>query len=130
MSDEWTPIFDKEPKELVTADRIKDYDFQECMKYLKGVQLSEVAEMRACVPGEADGPDWHYVIKINDGRFAVVEGGCDYTGWGCQEGGNGSIHATAEEAAKAAEDDYDRKDISKQLLAQIAGKQPYGTYIS
>ena len=30
-----------------------------------------------------------FVLKLKDGRFAYLTGWCDYTGWGCQDGGAG-----------------------------------------
>lgn len=33
--------------------------------------------------GENDGPEWHWIVKLTDGRYAYVAGGCDYTGWDC-----------------------------------------------
>lgn len=32
--------------------------------------------------GENDSKDWICMVKLKDGRFANVHGGCDYTGWG------------------------------------------------
>lgn len=31
-----------------------------------------------------DEPSFAWILKLKDGRFASVEGGCDYTGWDCQ----------------------------------------------
>ncbi len=41
----------------------------------------DVAEIIALDGGEPDGNDWIGVFRLSDGRFATVEGGCDYTGW-------------------------------------------------
>ena len=41
-----------------------------------------VAEVLASVEGENDGPEWAAILRLHDGRFAYVEAGCDYTGWG------------------------------------------------
>ena len=32
--------------------------------------------------GENDGESWHGAFELKDGRFAYLEAGCDYTGWG------------------------------------------------
>lgn len=32
--------------------------------------------------GENDGPPWELFGFLRDGRYFVVEAGCDYTGWG------------------------------------------------
>jgi hypothetical protein len=41
----------------------------------------DVKRIVAAVNGENDGPDWVGVFELNDGRFLVASGGCDYTGW-------------------------------------------------
>jgi hypothetical protein len=45
---------------------------------------ADVAEVIAAVNGENDGDEWIGVFRLNDGRFLVAAGGCDYTGWDCQ----------------------------------------------
>ena len=42
---------------------------------------ADVKRIIAVVDGESDGPDWVCVGKLQDGRFFVASGGCDYTGW-------------------------------------------------
>lgn len=115
-------------------ERLNDYDFKECFKYLEGYTLDDAKQILACVPGEADGPSWHYIVKLKDGNFAYVEGSCDYTGWGCQENGRGKVATTALKAAKLAPEKekslYKGSDlIRKQLIDQLKGKQPYGLRI-
>lgn len=44
------------------------------------VTRGDVAEIIAMQEGDRDGPSWVGVFRLNDGRFATVEGGCDYTG--------------------------------------------------
>lgn len=41
----------------------------------------DVAEIIAMAEGENDGAEWVGVFRLNDGRFAVLRAGCDYTGW-------------------------------------------------
>lgn len=41
----------------------------------------DVRRIIAMQDGENDGPDWIAVGELWDGRFFVVRGGCDYTGW-------------------------------------------------
>ncbi len=43
--------------------------------------LNNVTDVIAAVSGENDGPDWLCVVKLDDGRFATMRAGCDYTGW-------------------------------------------------
>lgn len=74
----------------------RDYDWREVMKYARtncagvaaltgdtsGFEIRDVAEVIARVDGENDGANWCGVFRLRDGRFAFVEAGCDYTGWG------------------------------------------------
>ena len=46
-----------------------------------------MAEVLVADEGENDERDWIAIVRLNDGRFAFVSAGCDYTGWGCQESG-------------------------------------------
>ncbi len=41
----------------------------------------DVAEIIAMREGEHDGDSWRIVVRLNDGRFAYLEAGCDYSGW-------------------------------------------------
>ena len=45
-----------------------------------GVSRAMVAEVIATVNGENDGEQWVGLFLLNDGRYLVAEGGCDYTG--------------------------------------------------
>lgn len=49
--------------------------------------LNSVVRVVACAEGENDGPEWLAVVELQDGRFAVMAAGCDYTGWDCQASG-------------------------------------------
>ena len=40
-----------------------------------------VVSVLAMENGENDGPSWIGVFKLDDGRWAFLEGSCDYTGW-------------------------------------------------
>lgn len=40
-----------------------------------------VTEVIASSEGERDERSWIAVVKMMDGRYAVVDAGCDYTGW-------------------------------------------------
>jgi hypothetical protein len=42
---------------------------------------SDVKEIVAAVNGGYDELDWLGVFLLNDGRYAIAAGGCDYTGW-------------------------------------------------
>ena len=47
--------------------------------------VTDITHIHACVPGEAEGPDWYWAVELHKTatghRFALLWGGCDYTGW-------------------------------------------------
>lgn len=42
---------------------------------------ADVVEIIAAVNGENDESDWIGVFRLQDGRYLLASGGCDYTGW-------------------------------------------------
>jgi hypothetical protein len=44
--------------------------------------VGDIAETIGTAEGENDGPDWVWIGRLTDGRFAGLSAGCDYTGWG------------------------------------------------
>jgi hypothetical protein len=70
-----------------------------CLGFTGSVEACEredVAEIIAMQDGANDGPDWIGVFRMKDGRFLAVRAGCDYTGWGCGEGGSSQVAGTLE----------------------------------
>jgi hypothetical protein len=62
--------------------RTEDWDLQAALKHNNtGLVYEDVYHIHANVPGEADGPDWHWIVEMKNHTFWLVEGGCDYTGW-------------------------------------------------
>ena len=57
-------------------------DLKYAMKY-NPLEFSygEIAAILAEIEGEYDGAHWHWVVSLNDGRYAYISGGADYTGW-------------------------------------------------
>ena len=49
---------------------------------VSGFSREDVVEILAIDDGDNDGPDWVGVFRLQDGRFACIRAGCDYTGWG------------------------------------------------
>lgn len=43
--------------------------------------VKDVVDVISCSAGEHDGPDWIALVRLQDGRYAKVFAGCDYTGW-------------------------------------------------
>lgn len=52
-----------------------------------GVDMVHIHAVIGCDAGENDGPDWLALLWLDDGRFAFLQAGCDYTGWECQASG-------------------------------------------
>ncbi len=64
--------------------------------------LADVAEVLASSDGENDGASWIAALRLNDGRFALLSAWCDYTGWGCRDGGDAQIAASMEDLVRLA----------------------------
>ena len=107
-------------KEIDLPDLLTDYDWSEvfgegtggnCNGTIQvvppgaavdssGISREMVAEVIATVNGENDGPDWVGLFRLNDGRYLVAEGGCDYTGWDCQAGNSLCVAGSLDDAIK------------------------------
>lgn len=110
--------------EIECAERRIDSDLPYAIQAtldLKGFQLEDVAYVLATITGENDGPSWHWIISMKDHTYAYVTGGCDYTGWGCQDWGDVSLFPTLREALAAVEKPH--RDI---LRKQLTGSIPHG----
>jgi hypothetical protein len=70
--------------------------------------VANVAEVYAASEGENDGAIWICVCRMDDGRFAVMRAGCDYTGWDCQASGTmeyfGSLELAVSKLTLTAEE--------------------------
>ncbi len=60
----------------------------------------DVVAIIAAVNGERDGDDWLGVFLLQDGRYLIAEGGCDYTGWDCRAGNSLSVASSLEDAIR------------------------------
>lgn len=82
------------------AELMGAYDWKEVMKYATGWSFADIERVLLQFEGEADERDWLLLCKLKSGGYGYVSAGCDYTGWGCQEGGEGGVVETLD-AAKA-----------------------------
>lgn len=107
-------------KEIELDELINDYDWEEvfgegnggnCNGVIQvippgapvnssGVSRTKVVEIIAAVNGENDGNDWVGLFLLDDGRYLIAEGGCDYTGWDCQAGNSLCVAGSLEDAIK------------------------------
>lgn len=75
----------------------QDWDWEEVFKYAAqprvagsgphdpdalGFSREDVKQVISYDNGENDLEDWVALMQLWDGRFAYIEAGCDYTGWG------------------------------------------------
>ena len=81
---------DLDDKEKLRLDQAGlDYDLMACLEYNDvSITLFDIENVIAVWEGQNDGDSWRWIIKVspecskkNGGRFAFIEGGCDYTGW-------------------------------------------------
>ena len=92
----------------------------------------DVIDIVAEVPGANDEFDWWWVLEMTDGRFFLLSGGCDYTGWDCQSDiTEHGYFENAEAAARAAPtvEEYSKRDIQNNLYRQVVGEQPLFLYV-
>lgn len=97
-----------------------DYDLCACLEYNPQLfTVEDVSKVLAVYEGENNGDDWRWVLRLNDGRFAFLQGWCDYTGWDSLSDAISQFADTPESAAHfALEEDL---PVYESLLAQLAG---------
>ncbi len=136
MSDYWSLSVEKQ-KEIKDAG--VDYDLRACLEYNpQPFDIFDIKKVVAVFEGERDKEDWRWIIKLtpqaakkNGGRFAYLQGGCDYTGWDCQSSANSRFTPTALKAAEYSkngefsnwEDDTFLLGVYTKLVQQIKEKK-------
>lgn len=116
-------------QKLLYPLRKPDYDLKALFEegHGKGIEIGDVANVLALVPGWADGLAWHWIVRLKDGKYAYITGGCDYSGWGCQDWGTVGVADSIDQAINmASQEENINKPIAQQLLDQLIGKQPFG----
>lgn len=78
--------------------------------------LPDVARVIAHSEGENDGPDWVAVVELNDGRFGVVQAGCDYTGWDCRAGGFAWVAGSLDAIVQFGLGDQERSRLGLSIV--------------
>lgn len=91
--------------------------------------ITDILDVKAAIPGHNDEDAWYWVVELRDGRFFLITASCDYTGWDCQSSCNAEEAGSALDAARLAKPTEYRHNIVDQLVAQLAGKQPFGLEI-
>ena len=121
-------------KEVVHYD-YKNDDLNDCLTYNSPTNFNanDISGIVAEVAGANDEFNWWWIIKLKNKKYILLSAGCDYTGWDCQSWiRREEIYNTALKAAKASplKEEYANRNIQKNLILQIKGKQPYGLYDS
>lgn len=75
----------------------------------------DVKRIIGMVDGMNDEESWVGVFELHDGRFVSISAGCDYTGWGCQEGGSSQVAASEEEIIRFGLTDEERERLGITL---------------
>ena len=95
--------------------------------------LSKIIEGQlAVVPGEADGANWYWLVRMVGGKYAVITAWCTITGWDI----GGMMMYTPNDTPEGAIDEladelYDNAYapgvmVRDELLGQLRGTKPYG----
>lgn len=92
---------------------INEYDWVEAFKYVGTPSVApgsytsnatftrdDVVEILHAVDGCNEGPDWVGVFFLQDGRYACLRAGCDYTGWDCQAFGSADVADSYDQIAR------------------------------
>lgn len=97
-----------------------DYDLVSCLKYnpQDGFDVASIESVLAVWEGDNDGDDWRWVLRLKDGRFVFLQGGCDYTGWDCQ---SWASHVVTDDAESAAQKALGKVPVSDQNHPANAG---------
>lgn len=117
--------------ETDASERRIDYDLSAAIGYNpqdNGFHLEDVAYVLGAVLGENDGPDYWWLIAMRDHTYAVVNGGCDYTGWDCQSNASSEIFPTLREALESIPEaeDYNNRKLRKSIEMQLVGELAFG----
>lgn len=60
--------------------KLNDYDWREAFNFAS-FSREDVVNIIAMKEGMNDEEPWVGVFELNDGTFACLSAGCDYTGW-------------------------------------------------
>ena len=74
-----------------------------------GFTRADIAELYFVHYGERDEEAWRCVGRLQDGRYFLAEGGCDYTGWDCRASNHGETFPDDAALIRALGDDLRSK---------------------
>ena len=100
------------------------YDFSESLNRVE-IKEDDVKRVTAAWGTEGDYAEWEggFLMEMKDGRWCYVEGWCDTTGWGCQDGAEVKWFTAEPELVglteKNAEWESDPPDCARYLAGEI-----------
>lgn len=122
---------DKYWKEREKLEEVIGEDLFSALNSNGGIDPTSIEKVLARIDGENDGPEWHWLLKLKDGRFAYAFGGCDYTGWDCQSSLNVNTYETLEDAVfHTPSSDHSNRNVTKSFELQLAGEMSLGNFYS
>lgn len=99
------------------------YDFDQSLDQVS-INPTEIAVVLAAWGEHGDCSSWDggFLMMLKDGRFAYLCGGCDTSGWGCQD--NASIEYFIErpdlQALRTGPWDEDPVDLNRFIRGEIS----------
>ena len=99
----------------------ESFDLFECLEYnpQDGITEDSVCDLLAVVEGERDTANWHWVVALRDKKFALIIGGCDFTGWHCQSWAESFIGESAIECAQKDGNPGARDSLMNQIQSGV-----------
>lgn len=91
------------------SERYTLYDFTES---LDSIDPASIARVLAAWGEQGSYAQWTggFLLEMKDGRYAYVDGWCDTTGWGCQDGRSETwFDSRPSEADLPEKDPYDER---------------------
>ena len=116
-------------------DLENSFDWKEAFTFSDGTSLDEGSDSFAfgiddikkilyAEDGGNDGPSWIIMVKLKNNQYGFLTAWCDFTGWGCQDGGHSYVSKSKKKLIRygLGEDDRKRFGISLPDDFQIDSK--------
>lgn len=78
------------------------------------VQKKDIAQILVEITGANDRANWHWLLRLFNGLYVYIVGGCDNTGWDCQSYLEYWIAPTLEEAL--ARVDSENRAVMRDMI--------------
>lgn len=81
-----------------------------------GFTIDDIKFIIAYSVGENDAENWIAVVHLKDSRYAMVDAGCDYTGWDCRCWGTSAVAESLADIIRFGMDADKRKRLGLELV--------------